>query len=196
MMEFTRSSIIRPPPQKFHQHRDAFAAGHDARKRRRAARAKSRRRFARRRRGKILANNVQFGGSDGLPQFFNCVLWNCRPAFAEMNDAARAARVLHLAQGNLPVELREEISGEQRLRHPDRALARGALEADARQENVNAVHLPQMRRRDVLVLGLGTKAEPRRIFIFGQSHLVEARFRQDKSFRAPRMMPFVRPAAN
>ena len=59
-----------------------------------------------------------------------------------MNDAARAARVLHLAQGSLPVQLRGKISGEQYAPVTQTApFARGALEADARQENVNAIDL-------------------------------------------------------
>ena len=100
--------------------------------------------------------------ADGLLQFVDDVFGNGGPAFAEMDHAAHAAGVLHQAQGGLPVEPRKQITGKQRLRHPDRSLPRGAFETDARQEDLDRAVLPEMRRGDVLVFGLRLEAKPQR----------------------------------
>ncbi len=81
-----------------------------------------------------------------------------------MDDALRAGDILHTAQRGFPIEPDEEIAGEQRFRHPGRPLPGAALEAHTRQENIDLAHLPEMGRRNVLMLRLGTKAKPGRVF--------------------------------
>lgn len=66
---------------------------------------------------------------------------------------------MNLAQGIVPVESREEVRGEQRLREPGWASPGRAFESDSRRERFHAF-LAQTGGRDVFVLGLRTQAKP------------------------------------
>ena len=58
-----------------------------------------------------------------------------------LNAVARlaVARGLHLPQGIMPIEPREDVAGEKRFHHPDRPHARGPGEADARVEGRSGI---------------------------------------------------------
>ena len=105
-------------------------------------------------------NDVQIVRADRLFQIRNDRILNHRPARPKMHHAADSVRRVDLAQGKVPVEPREEIIWKQRLGGPDQPLPRGALEANAGQKHLDPIHFSQVRRGDVLVLGLGAEAEP------------------------------------
>ena len=101
-------------------------------------------------------------GSHGGAQLLDDGLRHDGPAVAKMDHATNAPGVADPAEAGRQVKPREQVIREQGLGEPHRPAPGGALEPDARQVNLEVRFLLQVRRRNVLVLGLRAKAKPRR----------------------------------
>jgi hypothetical protein len=79
-----------------------------------------------------------------------------------MDHPADASVMVQFAEAASQVESGKQIIGKQSLSEPDRSASGGALEANPRQINLDIGLLFEMCGGDVLVLGLGANAKPRR----------------------------------
>ena len=104
-------------------------------------------------------NDMQLFRTDGLLELCDGGVWNLRGALAEADDFADAGGVMDEAKGLVPIEAGKKVAGKKHFVHPYGAADAGFLEADAREEDVDA-GLAQVSGSDVLVLGLSLDAEP------------------------------------
>ena len=104
--------------------------------------------------------DVDMVGADGGAQFLNDGVWDLWPMGAKMHDAANAAGVVDFAEACGEIETGEEIVREEGFSEPDGPLAGGTLKADAREVDFDVRLLLEMGGGNVLVLGLGSEAEP------------------------------------
>jgi hypothetical protein len=107
-----------------------------------------------------LAYDMHRFSSQGDAQFFNHGFRHNGPAVAKMDHATNAPGVADLAETCRQVKSREQVIRDQSLREPNRPPPRGALKPNARQVNLDARFPLEVRRRNVLVLGLRANAKP------------------------------------
>ncbi|MEI8042787.1 MAG: hypothetical protein WCL11_15350 [Verrucomicrobiota bacterium] len=106
--------------------------------------------------GEVVANDMHLAGADGDLQLLDYIVRDNWPAVPEMDHASNATGIADLEKVGVQVETCEQVAREEGFREPDGAPARGALEPDPGQIDLNAAFLTQVRRRDMLVLDLGS----------------------------------------
>lgn len=109
---------------------------------------------------KFLGDHAHLVIAETGAQFLDYWAGDRGPAIPEMHDLANSPSVLDPAQMTSEIESSEQVVGEERLGNPHGAELGRALKADAREEDLDRQHLPQLTGRDMLLLQLRPNTEP------------------------------------
>jgi hypothetical protein len=151
----------RLPPQELHQDRYSLTTGHHPCNDRPET-VKYTAGYLHRLPGlKFLTDFMHPVRSQRGAQLLDNSLRHHRPAVAKMDDATNSLGVANPPETRRQFKPREQVIGEQGLREPNRPTAGGLSEPNARQVNFEIWLLPQMGRRNMLMLGLCANAKPR-----------------------------------
>jgi hypothetical protein len=159
---FARQFYRGLPSKELEQYRDPSRAGHDSRDHRPQIMKRAARDNYLLPGNQFLVDYMDLFRSDRGAQFFQVLVRNRWPLGTEMNHPANAPRMMDFPKAAAQLEPREKIVREQRLRKPNRSLLRRASKPYPRQVHLNARLGFQVRRGNVLMLGLRANTKPSR----------------------------------